>query len=155
MKNYLYTLLPDLEGIYYEEAEESHLFNAVHKVKDSYSLFISSYLPSGYQILPDREKSIYYKIRKLLNMHYITCGNILDSSVKGVNHEFRVRKFYGAYMIYGPNHSIVMHRNGIQILNYTGKNLGYEYIILPDTFYNVLQRTKDLLTELYDIWEKI
>jgi hypothetical protein len=155
MKNYLYTLLPDLEGIYYEEAEESHLFNAVHKVKDSYSLFISSHLPSGYQILPDREKSIYYKIRKLLNLHYTSCVNILESSARGVNHEFRVRKSYGCYLVYGPDHSIVMHRDGIQILNHSGKNLGYEYIILPDTFYNVLQRTRDVLIELDKVWDSI
>lgn len=154
MKNYLYTMLPNLEGIYYEEADEHHL-NAVHKVQDSYSLFITSHLPSGYQILPDREKSIYYKIRKLLNMHYVTCINILDSSARGVNHEFRVRKFYGSYLVYGPDCSIIVHRDEVQLLNHSGKNLGYEYIILPDTFYNVLQRTSDILVELGKVWESI
>lgn len=157
MKNYLYTALPNfnLEGIYYEEAEESYLFNAVHKVNDSYSLFISSRLPLGYQILPDRDKSIYHKIRKLLNMHYITCVNILDSSVKGVNHEFRVRKFYGSYIVCGPDHHMMIDSKGIRLNNYSVKNLGFEYIIYPDTFYDVLQRTKNFLTELDKIWNSI
>ena len=155
MKNYLYTLLPNLEGIYYEEAEESHLFNAVHKMKDYYSLFSSSHLPSGYQILPNKDKSIYYKIQKMLNLHCITCGNILDSSVKGVNPEFRVRKFYGSYIICGPWHHIVIEPKGIRLDNYSVKNRGYEYIILPDTFYNVLQRTRDILIELDKVWNSI
>lgn len=148
-------MLPQIEGLYYEEAEKPCLFNAVHKLADSYSLFVSSHLPLGYQILPDRDKSIYYKIQKMLKLHYITCGNILDSSVKGVNHEFRVRKFYGSYIICGPNHHIMMDSKGVRLDNHPTKNLGWEYIIYPDTFYDVLQRTKDFLTELDKVWDSI
>lgn len=148
-------MLPQIEGLYYEEAEEPCLFNAVHKLADSYSLFVSSHLPLGYRILPDRDKSIYYKIQKMLKLHYITCGNILDSSVKGVNHAFRVRKFYGAYMIYGPDHYMLIDSKGIQLDNQPTKNSGWEYIIYPDTFYDVLQRTRDFLIELDKVWESI
>lgn len=156
MKNYLYTMIPNLEGIYYEEAEDSLLFNAIHKVKkDSYSLFISSHLPLGYQILPDRDKSIYYKVKKMIDMHYTACTNILDSSTKGVNHEFRVKKFYDSYLVYGPGYIITLTRGGIQLHSHSGKNLGWEYIIYPDTFYDVLQRTRNILVELDKIWETI
>lgn len=148
-------MISTIEGIYYEEAEESSLFNAVHKLGDSYSLFVSNHLPLGYQILPDRNKSIYYKVQKMLKLHYITCTNILDSSVKGVYDEFRVRKFYDSYIICGPDHHIVIEPKGIRLLNYPVKNRGFEYIILPDTFYNVLQRTKDILTELDKVWNNI
>lgn len=155
MKNYLYTLLPDLEGIYYEEAEEPCLFNAIHKIKDSYSLFFSNHLPLGYRILPDKDKSIYYKVKKMLNLHYVTCGNILNLSVKGVDDTFRVRKFYGSYIICGPDHHIMIDPKGIQLNNYAVKNRGFEYIIYPDTFYDVLQRTKDFLIELDKVWDSI
>jgi len=155
MKNYFYTMISTIEGIYYEEAEESSLFNAVHKLGDSYSLFISSHLPLGYQILPDRDKSIYYKVQKMLKLHYMTCGNILDSSVKGVDDTFRVRKFYDSYIVCGPNHHIMIEPKGVRLVNYSAKNRGYEYIIYPDTFYNILQRTKDFLIELDKVWESI
>lgn len=155
MKNYLYTALPHIEGIYYEEAEEPHLFNAVHKMQNYYSLFLSSHLALGHEILPDKDKSIYYKIQKMLKLHYITCRNILDLSVKGVDDTFRVRKFYDSYIVCGPDHHIVTEPKGIRLNYYSVKNLGYEYIILPDTFYNVLQRTKDILVELDKVWNSI
>lgn len=155
MKNYLYTILPNIEGIYYEEAEESYSLRAVRKMKNYYSIYDSPYLPFGYQILPDRDKSIYYKIQKMLKLHYITCTNILDLSTKGVNHEFRVRKLYGTYIICGPDYHITIEPKGVKLDNYSAKILGYEYIILPDTFYNVLQRTMDILKELDEIWKTI
>jgi hypothetical protein len=154
MKNYLYIGPSKVEGIYYEEESPRH-YNAIHKLPDCYALFLSSHLPLGYQILPDRDTSIYYKVRKMLNMHYTVCTNILELSARGVNHEFRVKKSYGCYSIYGPDHLISLYRDGVQIYNHPGKNLGWEYIIYPDTFYDVLQRTRDILVDLDKVWKTI
>lgn len=154
MKNYLYTMIPNLEGIYYEEEAPCH-YNAIHKISDCYVLFSGSHLPLGHQVLSDRDTSIYYKVRKMLNMHYTACTNILDSSARGVNQEFRVKKSYGCYLVYGPDHFISLCRDGVQLHNHPGKNLGWEYIIYPDTFYDVLQRTRDILIELDKVWRTI
>ncbi len=155
MKNYISTTFPKLWGSYYEEIEGSFLFNAVHKMAGSYNLYTSSYLPLSYQILPDRDESIYYKIKKMLSLHYTVCTNILDLSEKGVNHEFRVKRFYNSYLVYGPGYSITLCRDGIQLHSHSGKNLGFDYIILPNTFYDVWQRTRDILAELDKVWDSI
>lgn len=141
---------------YYESTDDPCLFNCVFNYTNHFSTFQTCKLPEGYIIL-ENANPIYHKVKKMINLYYIACHNIITKNSTGhcYTNSIPVKKFYDFYTMIDECHTIDINPRKITLSQHS-RNMYATHYIPGEIYYpEILQRTFNIIEELNKLCTKI